>query len=324
MTCECACKRTCKVTCKLPVRGKHCTQAPFRYTNTKGFALQTGALKTPWQALVPTPREISRSFAKLDEHRIGSEQKRPGANRPPEFVPERSHMELLEIMIPDSETIMMTEVGTPTPSPRIPYLGGPFGPEKKCLAPRTRPPFGRTPPPVLGFSIKDRPPPPPSLLPRTPSSLRRAEKNNVHQDTKDFCLQPGLEQKFLLRRKTAPTATSGTFTPLVTLSKENQFQRAENGGLDPSWLNLAFLGRPDLQSRGPKLQFLDLWTENRGAPQTPNSTTTAPTPHSRPSDNFLSKDFLFPARIRWKIVRRWGAASNGDAEISKFPALSAF
>ena len=29
-------------------------------------------------------------------------------------------------------------------------------------------------------------------------------------------------------------------------------QRAENGGLDPSWLNLAFLGRPDFQSRGPK------------------------------------------------------------------------
>ena len=30
-------------------------------------------------------------------------------------------------------------------------------------------------------------------------------------------------------------------------------QRAENGGLDPSWLNLAFLGRPDFQSRGPKI-----------------------------------------------------------------------
>ena len=29
-------------------------------------------------------------------------------------------------------------------------------------------------------------------------------------------------------------------------------QRAENGGSDPSWLNLAFLGRPDFQSRGPK------------------------------------------------------------------------
>ena len=29
-------------------------------------------------------------------------------------------------------------------------------------------------------------------------------------------------------------------------------QRAENGGLDPSWLDLAFLGLPDFQSTGPK------------------------------------------------------------------------
>ena len=28
--------------------------------------------------------------------------------------------------------------------------------------------------------------------------------------------------------------------------------------------------------------FWDLWTENRGAPKTRNSTTTDPTPHSRP------------------------------------------
>ena len=30
-------------------------------------------------------------------------------------------------------------------------------------------------------------------------------------------------------------------------------QRAENAGLDPSWLDLSFLGRPDFQSRGPKM-----------------------------------------------------------------------
>ena len=29
-------------------------------------------------------------------------------------------------------------------------------------------------------------------------------------------------------------------------------QRAANGGSDPSWLNLAFLGRPDFPSRGPQ------------------------------------------------------------------------
>ena len=35
-----------------------------------------------------------------------------------------------------------------------------------------------------------------------------------------------------------------------------EFRRAENGGLDPSWLNLAFLGRPDFQSRGPQMLVL--------------------------------------------------------------------
>ena len=33
-------------------------------------------------------------------------------------------------------------------------------------------------------------------------------------------------------------------------------QSAENGGLDPSWLNLAFLGRPNFQSRAPKILVL--------------------------------------------------------------------
>ena len=60
-------------------------------------------------------------------------------------------------------------------------------------------------------------------------------------------------------------------------------QRAENGGLD-----LAFLGGPDFQSRGPQIPifkgFWDLWTQNRGAPKTPNPTTTDPTPHLRPSE----------------------------------------
>ena len=64
-------------------------------------------------------------------------------------------------------------------------------------------------------------------------------------------------------------------------------QRAANGVFDPSWLDLAFLDRPDFQSRGPKIPvfkgFWNLWTENRGAPKTPNPTTTDPTPHLRPS-----------------------------------------
>ena len=35
-------------------------------------------------------------------------------------------------------------------------------------------------------------------------------------------------------------------------------QRAENGGLDSSRLDFAFLGRPDLQSKGPKILFFGL------------------------------------------------------------------
>ena len=48
-------------------------------------------------------------------------------------------------------------------------------------------------------------------------------------------------------------------------------QRAANGGSDPSWLNLAFLGRPTFPSRGPQIPifngFWDLWTEKWGAPK---------------------------------------------------------
>ena len=66
-------------------------------------------------------------------------------------------------------------------------------------------------------------------------------------------------------------------------------QRAANGGSDPSWLNLAFLGRPNFPSRGTQILifkgFGGLWTENRGAQKTPNPTTTDLTPHLRPSDS---------------------------------------
>ena len=65
-------------------------------------------------------------------------------------------------------------------------------------------------------------------------------------------------------------------------------QRAAKGGLDPSWLELAFWGRPGFQSRCPQILifkgFGDLWAENRGAPRMPNPTMTDPTPHLRLSD----------------------------------------
>ena len=49
------------------------------------------------------------------------------------------------------------------------------------------------------------------------------------------------------------------------------WQRAENGGLDPSWLISAFLGRPDVQSRGPQNTYFNgFWGTSGlkiGAPQ---------------------------------------------------------
>ena len=43
--------------------------------------------------------------------------------------------------------------------------------------------------------------------------------------------------------------------------------------------------------------FWDLWTENRGASKAPNSTTTDPTPHSRPSSETGKTDFQSPTLV---------------------------
>ena len=52
-----------------------------------------------------------------------------------------------------------------------------------------------------------------------------------------------------------------------------------------------FWGAPIFSPEVPQIPifkgFGDLWTENRGAPKTPNSTTTDLTPHLRPSDNLM-------------------------------------
>ena len=74
------------------------------------------------------------------------------------------------------------------------------------------------------------------------------------------------------------------------------FQRAENGGLDPSWLDFAFLGRPDFPSRGPKTLHNKHFGASGlkiGAPQKRQiQPRLDPTPHSQPSDiycNFLQE-----------------------------------
>ena len=82
-------------------------------------------------------------------------------------------------------------------------------------------------------------------------------------------------------------------------------QRAENGGLDPSCLIFAFLGRPDFPSRDPetlyKYVFGDLWTENRGAPKMRKAAMTDPTPYSWPSEK-MESFVLFETNIPCFIV----------------------
>ena len=96
------------------------------------------------------------------------------------------------------------------------------------------------------------------------------------------------------RVRSVPTFLGSSCVEIVFLLKVHFVpplyfvQRAENGGLDPSWLGFAFLGHPDFQSRGPQNAcfkgFCVLWTENWGAPKTQKSTTTDPSTHSRPSE----------------------------------------
>ena len=64
-------------------------------------------------------------------------------------------------------------------------------------------------------------------------------------------------------------------------------QRAENGGLDPLWLDFAFLGRPDAQSRGSKILILKGFGTSALKIRAPKSETQPrqiQAPCSRPSE----------------------------------------
>ena len=64
-------------------------------------------------------------------------------------------------------------------------------------------------------------------------------------------------------------------------------QRAENGGLDRSWLDFAVLGRPDFPPRGPKklkLKGFGISGQQIGHPQNAKSNRDGSTPHAWPSD----------------------------------------
>ena len=76
--------------------------------------------------------------------------------------------------------------------------------------------------------------------------------------------------------------------PCLNVRSRHIFQRAESWGWVPSWLNLALLGRPDFQSRGPKtLQNQSFGTSGLkiGTPQKRQiQPRRIQPPHSRPSE----------------------------------------
>ena len=93
-----------------------------------------------------------------------------------------------------------------------------------------------------------------------------------------FCLVagpltgPNLQNRpFVSSRNCEPLGSSSDNVDVACPSVVScRGQRAANGGSDPSWLNLALLGRPGFPSRGPKpLKNRYLGTSGRkiGAPQ---------------------------------------------------------
>ena len=87
-------------------------------------------------------------------------------------------------------------------------------------------------------------------------------------------------REFLLRKSALETI----FCPFLS------FQMAENGGLDPSWLDLAFFGRPDFPvQRFPKTYFKGLWDLSRKRQIQPRRIQP---PTSRPCDSLSKTNFV--------------------------------
>ena len=148
---------------------------------------------------------------------------------------------------------------------------------------------------------------------------------------------------------------SATRSRMELLTREkpgrSKNQRAANGGSDPSWLNLAFLGRPNFESRGPQIPifkgYLGLLDGKSGRPKNakfnhdgsdppicgplkkllpPQSPGLSP-PYKGES-GFLSKGFFFLTQVHSLKVRSadlggWAAipaAIHRSAQAGKCPA----
>ena len=94
-----------------------------------------------------------------------------------------------------------------------------------------------------------------------------AQGSPEHRPKSPFCKPPLCEPPIGAVRGSLRKLSRG---PSKKSCVSTSLQRAENGGLDPSWLILAFLGSPDFQFRGPKILVLKgFGTSGRkiGAPQ---------------------------------------------------------
>ena len=117
----------------------------------------------------------------------------------------------------------------------------------------------------------------------------------------------GFESDSRTRAKTryAPNSGWNAFWSHIPISRDAKNQRAANGGLDPSWLGLRFLGHPDFQSRGPQIPifkgFGDLWTENRCAPKNAKSNHNGSNP---------------PVAALWKNSCRPPCYQSGSSDVS--------
>ena len=146
---------------------------------------------------------------------------------------------------------------------------------------------------------------------------RKSTKARAQKGTKERkrafpltnCRQPGLKQP-------------GLGTPN---NKFLHIRGPQMGGQIRRGRMWRFWGAPFFSPEVPKYLFLkgfELWTDNRGAPKTPNSTTTDPTPHLRSSDAQISAkllksffwDFLCNRSLHTQLrLRTLRASANLDA-----------
>ena len=139
--------------------------------------------------------------------------------------------------------------------------------------------------------------------------LARKQVLGLWSETRCFRKRGGVQKsmghKVLSRQDLPPPLGRPKFRPWSEFS----FSEGRKWGVRSVVVGFGVFGVPRFSVQRPQIpifkEFWDLWTENRGAPKTPNSTTTDLTPHLRPSG--LSQklrpwsEFSFPGKYRvWR------------------------